>query len=49
MNKIFYTDEILKYMPRPGQPGADMKLSYKIEVPPNSYDQYKKQTSEKIA
>ncbi len=48
MNKVFYTDEIIKYFPRPGQPGTDMKLSYKIEVPPNSYDQYKKQLNEKV-
>lgn len=37
--KMLYTDEILKCIQ--GKPTADVKLAYKMELPPNSYEQYK--------
>jgi hypothetical protein len=38
--KVLYTDEVMKCAAQP-KPGNDMKLGYKIEIPPGTYEQYK--------
>jgi hypothetical protein len=42
--KMLYTDEILKCIQ--SKPTADVKLAYKMDMPPNSYEQYKQKTQQ---
>ena len=37
--RALYTDEVLRCVQ--GKPMNDMKLGYKIDIPPVSYDQYR--------
>jgi hypothetical protein len=38
--KVFYTDELMKSTQVKAH--GDMKIGYKMELPPSSYEQYKK-------
>ena len=44
--KVLFTDEVLKCIA--SKPPADMKLGYKIDIPPGSYEQYRKQQQDRV-
>jgi len=44
--KALYTDEVMRCT-QP-KPTTDMKLGYKIDIPPTSYDQYRKQQQDRV-
>jgi len=43
--KVLYTDEVMRCVQ--SKPTTDMKLGYKIDIPPTSYDQYKNKNQER--
>ena len=45
--KVLYTDEVIRCI-QP-KPSNDMKLGYKIDIPPGSYEQYKNKQQERVS